>query len=263
MAKTIFMIHGMFGGPWYWENYIRVFEREGYHCVATTLPYHNIGAGEVPDARLGTVSLLEYADALEKEISKLDSKPILMGHSMGGLLAQMLASRGVAEAVVLLTPASPAGIVAVRPSVIKSFWSVLTTWGCWRKPMRLTFDEASYSMLYLLPLGEQKEIYDRFIYESGRVMFEIAFWLFDSTHASSVDEDKVTCPVLVIAGSKDRITPASVVRRVASKYKAVSTYKEFDDHCHWVVSEPGWQDVANYVMRWLEPLGEKNTSIPR
>ena len=258
MAKTIFMIHGMWGGPWYWENYRRVFEREGYRCVATTLPFHDMDPNEVPDVRLGTTSLLEYADALEEEIRNLDAKPILMGHSMGGLLAQILASRGLAEAIVLLTPASPAGIIAVRLSVIKSFRSVLTTWGFWRKPMRQTFVEAVYSMLHLLPPGEQKETYDRFVYESGRALFEIAYWLFDSTDASSVDDSKVTCPVLVVAGSQDRITPASVVRRVARKYKAVSTYKEFDDHAHWVVTEPGWQDVANYVFRWLEPLRTKN-----
>ncbi len=254
MSGTIFMIHGMWGGPWYWVNYRRVFETEGYRCVATTLPYHDIDPRGVPDPQLGRASLLEYAEALEREIRQLDVKPIVMGHSMGGLLAQILGSRGLAKALVLLTPASPAGIMALTPSVIRSFWTVQTTWGFWRKPMRQTFDEAVYSMLHLLPTREQKEIYDRFVYESGRAAFEIGYWLFDSTGASRVDESKVTCPVLVVAGAKDRITPASVVRRVAKKYKVVSTYKEFDDHAHWVVAEPRWQDVAEYVAGWLRQL---------
>ena len=60
------------------------------------------------------------------------------------------------------------------------------------------------------------------------------------------------CPVLVIAGAEDRITPAAVVRQVAKKYKAVSTYKEFENHAHWVVAEPGWQDISEYVAGWLE-----------
>jgi pimeloyl-ACP methyl ester carboxylesterase len=254
VADTIFMIHGMWGGPWYWANYRRVFEAEGYRCLATTLPYHDMDPRGMPDPRLGTTSLLDYAEALEREVRQLGAKPILMGHSMGGLLAQILGARGLAKALVLLTPASPSGIVALTPSVVRSFWSIQTTWGFWRKPMRQTFGEAVYSMLHLLSEKEQKETYDKFVYESGRAALEIGYWLFDSRGAARVDESKVTCPVVVVAGVQDRITPASVVRRVARKYKAVSTYKEFENHAHWVVAEPRWQEVAEYVGGWLTQL---------
>ncbi len=114
----------------------------------------------MPDACLGTTSLLDYAEVLDGEIKQLRDKPIVMGHSMGGLLAQMLGARGLAEALVLLTPASPAGIVAITPSVIRSFWSIQTKWGWWRKPTRQTFAEAAYSLLHLLPETEQKQAYD-------------------------------------------------------------------------------------------------------
>lgn len=254
MADTIFMIHGMWGGPWYWENFRRVFEAEGYRCLATTLPYHDMDPRGMPDPRLGTTSLLDYAEALEREVRQLGAKPILMGHSMGGLLAQILGARELAKALVLLTPASPSGIVALTPSVVRSFGSTQTTWGFWRKPMRQTFGEAVYSMLHLLSEKEQKETYDKFVYESGRAASEIGYWLFDSRGAARVDESKVTCPVVVVAGVQDRITPASVVRRVARKYKAVSTYKEFENHAHWVVAEPRWQEVAEYVRAWLTQL---------
>ncbi len=117
--------------------------------------------------------------------------------------------------------------------------------------MRQTFNEAVYSMMHLLPEQEQREAYARFVYESGRAACEIGFWLFDLRKATYVDESKVTCPVLVIAGSEDRITPASVVRRIADKYKAVSTYKEFSNHSHWVVGEAGWEEIAQYIEGWL------------
>jgi pimeloyl-ACP methyl ester carboxylesterase len=116
--------------------------------------------------------------------------------------------------------------------------------------MRQTFSEAVYSMLHLLPENEQKETYGRFVYESGRAAFEIGYWLLDSNKASKVDEYKVTCPVLVVAGAEDRITPASVVSNVAGKYKG-ATYKEFTNHAHWIMAEPGWQDVAEYISGWL------------
>ena len=251
MAETIVMIHGMWGSGWYWENFKGFFESKGYRCVIPTLRFHDMDPNAVPDPRLGTTSLLDYAEDLEKLIRELQVRPILMGHSMGGLLAQILGSRGLAKALVLLTPASPRGIVALKPSVIKSFWSGLTTWGFWRKPLRQTFDEAAYSMLNLMPFESQKSIYDQFVFESGRAASEIGFWIFDSKKAARVDESKVTCPVLIIAGEKDRIVPVSITRKIAEKYKSVSTYKEFPDHSHWVVGEPGWQEIAEYIKEWL------------
>lgn len=254
MSETIVMIHGMWGGAWYWENYAEYFEKKGYHCIRPTLRFHDMEPNKVPNPQLGTTSLLDYAEDLEKEIRKLDTTPILMGHSMGGLLTQILGSRGLAKVLVLLTPASPHGIMALTPSVIRSFWSALTKWGFWRKPHRQTFNEAVYSMLHLLPGEEQKETFDKFVYESGLAACEIGFWLFDSKRASKVDESKVTCPVLVVAGTEDRITPASVVRKVAQKYKAVSTYKEFANHAHWVIMEPGWEEIAEYILDWLDEV---------
>ena len=176
MTETIVMIHGMCGGGWYWEKYKAFFESKGYHCTTPTLRFHDMDPNETPELRLGTTSLLDYAEDLEREIRKLQGVPIVMGHSMGGLIAQILGSRGLARALVLLTPASPSGIIALRPSVIRCFWSGLTKWGFWRKPMRLTFDEAVYGVLQLLPSREQKELFHRFIFESGRASCEIGFW---------------------------------------------------------------------------------------
>lgn len=259
MAETIVMIHGMWGTGSYWENFKGFFEGKGYRCVVPTLRFHDMDPNGVPDPRLGTTSLLDYAEDLEKLIRELDGMPILMGHSMGGLLAQILGSRGLAKALILLTPASPRGIIALKASVIKSFWSGLTTWGFWRKPFRQTFDEAVYSMLNQMPSESWKSIYDKFVYESGRAAFEIGFWLFDSKGAARVDESRVTCPVLVIAGEKDRIVPVSVTRKVAEKYKAVSTYKEFSGHAHWVIGEPGWEQIAEYIEQWLRQTPRKPT----
>lgn len=262
MADTVFMIHGMWGegGAWYWANYRGLFERAGYRCVATTLRFHDMDPQAAPDPRLGTTSLLDYAADLEREVRSLDAAPIIVGHSMGGLLAQILGSRGLARALVLLTPAPPAGINAIRPSVIRSFWSVQTKPGFWKRPMRQTFNEAVYSMLHLLPSDAQREAYGRLVYESGRAAFEIGYWPLDRRHASRVDETRINCPMLVVGGGVDRITPAAVVRRVAHKYRRVATYKEFANHAHWVVGEPGWEEVAEYVRNWLSGPGAQRVS---
>jgi len=242
MSRTIVMIHGMWGSGAYWDNYRRFFEARGYRCLTPTLRYHDVPPHMPPHPELGTTSVLQYADDLQAEIEALDEPPILMGHSMGGLIAQILGARGLAQGLVLLTPASPAGIVAIRYSVIKSFRSGLLRWGFWRKPYRQTFDEAQYAMLHLLPPAEQRARYLEFGFESGRAAFEIGFWPFDARRATRVRSRDVRVPALVVAGQEDRITPASVVRKVARKYGA--EYVEFPHHAHWVVGEPGWEEIA-------------------
>jgi pimeloyl-ACP methyl ester carboxylesterase len=77
-------------------------------------------------------------------------------------------------------------------------------------------------------------------------------WFLDSNRASKVNGSRVNCRVLALAGAEDKIVPPSVVRRIARKYKSVSTYKEFANNAHMVIAEPGWQDIAKYVAEWIE-----------
>jgi len=252
MNNTIFMIHGMWSGGWYWDKYQRFFEERGYRCLVPTLRFHDVNPKEPPHPELGTTSLLDYAADLEREIRQLDHWPIIMGHSMGGLLAQILGSRGLASALVLLSSAPPRGILALKPSSIRGFWNCLTRWGFWRKPCRQTFHEAAYSTMNLLPAEEQKEMYDKLVFESGRTAFEIGLWFLDRHRASEVDASRITCPVLVISGTQDRIMPASVARKIAHRYREVATYREYADHAHKLIVEPGWQDVAGDIDDWLK-----------
>lgn len=254
MNQTIMMIHGMWGGGWYWENFKNHFEAGGYTCLTPTLRYHDTDPKSEPHPNLGSTSILDYAADLEKLIGNTGGKPILIGHSMGGLITQILASRGLASAAVLLAPASPRGIMALQPSVIKSFKSVLLRWAFWKTPMRQTFDEAVYSMLHLLTPEQQKKVYGHFVYESGRAAAEIGFWLLDGKRATEVDEKKVTCPMLIIVGTEDHITPTAVVKQVHKKYKNNSTYFELKKHAHWIMGEPGWEEVAKTISDWLKRL---------
>ena len=258
MNNTIVMIHGMWSGGWYWENYGRFFTDRGYDCLTPTLRFHDVDPKEPPHPELGTTSLLDYAADLEDEIRKLDHQPIIMGHSMGGLLALILGSRGLARALVLLTPAPPRGIPALKLSSIRGFWSCLTTWGFWRKPCRQTYGEAVYSTMNLLPPEEQKETYDKLVFESGRAAFEIGLWFLDRNRASEVDASRITCPVLVIGSAHDRMMPASIVKKIADKYQGIATYREYADHAHKVIMEPGWQDAAEDIDDWLNQVLPKS-----
>jgi non-heme chloroperoxidase len=252
IPETILMIHGMWGGGWCWRKYKGHFERSGYCCVTPTLRHHDVNPREAPPPHLATTSLLDYAEDL-----------ILMGHSMGGLLAQILASRGCAKAIVLLTPGAPYGIFSLKPSVIKSFRSGLFRWRFWRKAYRQTFDEATYSMFNNMPVETHEKLYSRFVAESGKAATEIGFWFFDTNSAARVDDSRVTCPVLIIGARQDRITPVAVTRKIAAKYHSVATYTEFPRHGHWVIGEPGWQEIAKYIDLWLKHSVSLETKMSR
>jgi len=259
---TIVMIHGMWVGSDCWKRYKHLFEERDYECLTPTLRYHDIDPSSEPPEDLGTYSLLEYAHDLEKYVRSLDTRPILVGHSMGGLLAQILAARGLSDQVVLLAPAPPSSVNGARWSVIRSLIGIFARWGFWKRPNRISFKKAEYAFLHNLPAEERKEAYATLVYESGRALAEISAPFLDRQHASQVDESKVSYPVLVVGGSLDRITPASVARSVAKKYGAVSTYKEFEGHSHWILAEDGWEDVADYVAEWLEATGPSGAQTP-
>ena len=116
MSQTIVMIHGMFGGSWCWDNYRGFFERKGYRCLTPALRYHDVDPKDEPHPGLGTVSLLDYADDLGRAIRSLGEKPVIIGHSMGGLITQILGSRGLGRSLVLLTSAAPSRDIGRHPN---------------------------------------------------------------------------------------------------------------------------------------------------
>jgi pimeloyl-ACP methyl ester carboxylesterase len=252
MSKTIYMIHGMWCTGSIWDDFKKPFEERGYECIALTLPYHDVDPDEEPDPRLGTTSVLDYAGFVEARIRELNEEPIIIGHSMGGLLAQILAARVRAKAVVLLTPVSPWGIWCLYPSVIFSFLTVFLKWGFWRKPQRLSFFKARYSGLNRVPRDDQRRIHSELVRESGRAAAEIGLWFAFPGRPTAVDASKIQCPMLVVGTSHDRLTPAAIVRKTALKYGRTSFYREYPRLGHWLFYEPGGNIVAEETAQWLD-----------
>ena len=246
------MIHGMFCKGAVWQNYVDYFSDNGYTCLKPTLRWHDIDPGEKPDARLGTTSILDYVDDISRVVDALYDPPILMGHSMGGLIAQLLATQGRCKALVLLNPAPPAGIWSVfNKDMRKAFRRSRWKWGFWRKPFRITYKEASKAIFNTLPPERQRELYDALVFESGRVVSEIGLWFLDKKKATRVDASKITSPTLIVGSANDKITPIVITKKIVKKYKRIVTYKEFEGHSHWALGESGWEDIAEYVNSWL------------
>ena len=250
MSKTLLMVHGMWGGGWIWSSMQSYFEARGYTCIAPTLRHHDLKPRETPDPALGRVSLNDYVDDMEELIKTLPEKPIAVGHSMGGMIVQLLAQRNLLAGMVLCAPAPPSDIPALSLGGIRSFLGLLTTWGFWRKPHRPTYESMVYSSLQLIPESERRGYYDKIVYDSGRAVVEIALPFLDGNKTTRVDAEKVSCPGLVLAGQDDCLIPLKAIRRVSQKYGA--EFQEYAGQTHWLVVEPGWEKAAQTIESWLD-----------
>jgi pimeloyl-ACP methyl ester carboxylesterase len=243
------MIHGAFCGPWALDGLKQKFEDAGYAVSAPCLRFHD--QKPVP-AALGTTGLCDYADDLEAEVRALGAAPILVGHSMGGLLAQQLAARIEVRALILLAPSAPWGTPPTTLFEIGAAQALHLNPGYWNKVLEPNRDVALAHSLDKLPKHMRDEVYDRLVPESGRATFEIMNWGLDLNHASEVAAEKVTAPLLFLTGSEDRINPPSTVARIAALYGERATQEVLDGMGHWLIGEPGWERLAKRALEWLE-----------
>ena len=250
-APDILFIHGMWGTPKVWESFLPAFEKAGYRCEAVRLPFHDTLISETPNPHIGTASLRDYVEAVVGRVEALETPPILIGHSMGGLIAQLVAARIPVKAVIALTPAPPAGVFALKLSTLRIFRDILLTPKFWKKPTRPSYKAARYGVLHEISEEEARAHYQEMVWESGRATFEIAFWTLDKTKAARLEREKIDCPVLLISGGLDRIVPASVVKASARRYRGKCDYKELKGHSHWLIGEAGHEQVAGLCMDWL------------
>ncbi len=250
----IVMIHGAFCGAWAFDEFREPFEAK-YKVHAPTLRYHD--CGREPPREFGRTSLIDYAADLEKLIRDLDEMPILLGHSMGGLLAQMLAAKGLARACVLMAPSAPWGVLPSTIFEIASAQTLLFSGGDYRGSIiPPSYQIAAAHSLDKLDDAARSTVYTRFVPESGQATFEIMNWSFDLRRAAHVRARDVTCPVLCMVGADDKINPPSTVARIAARYGSRARFEEVKGHSHWLIGEPGWEAIAARALAWLESILE-------
>jgi len=249
MARLAICIHGMWGTPAVWKNWRDFLESRGWQTRAPALRHHDAPPLQPPVA-LGTTSLNDYLADLEAEIRSLPERPVVIGHSMGGLIALLLCARGLATAGVLLTPAPPASVIALRPSNVLAFARIETSWAWWRRPHRPTLGEARSHTFNTTDPVEATALHETFVHDSGRALLEIGLPWLDRSRATTVDPKDVAVPLLFVAAQKDRLTPPGVVRRTAALFPG-SVYREYPDQGHWVLGQPGWHTIARDVVTWL------------
>ncbi|MDR3451880.1 MAG: alpha/beta hydrolase [Rhodoferax sp.] len=255
-SKKIVFIHGMYMTPLCWDSWVKRFSANGYDCLAPAWPGRDKSVAELrqlhPDPKLAALTLTAVLDHFTNIINGLDAKPILMGHSMGGLITQILLQRGLASAAVAIDSAPPQGVFTAKWSFLKANWGHANPFASKSHPATMSFERFQYAFANSLPLEEQRAAYDSFVVpESRRVPAE------SLTLTARIDFGKPGAPLLMIAGSNDHIIPASLNHSNFSKYHragSITDFKEFPGRTHFIIGQSGWEEVADYVAAWLGRL---------
>jgi pimeloyl-ACP methyl ester carboxylesterase len=250
-SRTVVFIHGMYMNSLCWEHWVPYFQSKGYGCLAPDWPGRDqpidVLRKNHPDPQLSQLTLSGVVDYFTETIRVLDEKPVIIGHSMGGLIVQLLLQKNLAAAGIAIDSAPPMGVFTAKWSFLKSNWPHITPFVSQSNPIEMTFERFQYTFVNTMPLGEQRAAYERYVVpESRRVPRE--------SLTARVDFKKPHPPLLLIAGSADNIIPASLNQSNHAKYKlspSETDFKEFAGRTHFIVGQKGWEEVADFALSWL------------
>lgn len=250
-GPSIVMVHGAFCGGWTFDQFRQPFERAGLRVSAPDLPGH---AASAPRGAVAGLSMNDYADSLADLIAAEPEPPILIGHSLGGLVAQMAAQHRPIAALILLAPSPPWGVLGGSLEEAASAASLYALGPFWLQAIDPDFGVAGQYTLDGLAKPDRAAVFARMAPESGRAMWETLNWWLDPFMTTRVDPNRIGAPTLVIAGQKDLIHPPATVGQTARRLGA--SMKVMPDMSHWLVSEPGWEAVAETCLTWLDTVAD-------
>ncbi|KAF9876825.1 arylesterase-like protein [Colletotrichum karsti] len=258
----ILLIHGLWVTAKYWEHWIPYFESLGYEVHAPEWPGIN---GRSPEEvredpqPLANKYIEEIVGYYEAFINKLLAPPIIIGHSFGGLFAQILTSRGLGAAGVAICPAQPAGIITLPSTtfkaalpIIKNPFNATTTVSISEQHFHWAFANNTTS-------DKSREYWERYCIPGvARVLWQLTTNVAGGRSAPThVNFNKIDRPpLLLLSASKDHIVPPSTVRKNFEAYQGPSfvEYKMFPGRAHGMIFQPGWEQVADYVLDFIEEL---------
>ena len=256
-APPVVLVHGLWLTPRSWEGWKERFESRGHQVLAPAWPRMQ---GDVEDIRrdpspLNGLGITEIADHYAGIVQGLDHPPIIMGHSFGGLIVELLLDRGLGVAGVAISPAPVKGVLRIPPSQLRSAFPALGNPANRKRTVELTPKQFRYAFTNTMSDEEAQAAYDRYqVPGPARPLFQAAFANFNPNAANKVDFHRDDRPPLLVMGNdQDHTVPASVSKEAAKrlgKSKAVVDYKEWAGRPHFTAGAPGWEDVADYALEW-------------
>jgi pimeloyl-ACP methyl ester carboxylesterase len=264
---TVVLVHGLWMTPRSWERWVDHYRTRGLTVLAPAYPGFEI---EVEALRrspevIANLTVAETLDHLADVIQQLRTPPIIMGHSFGGALTQLLLGRGLGCAGVAIDSAPTEGVRVTPLPQARSLFSALKNPANRRRAVGFTPEEFHYAFTNTLTEEESRAVWDRYhIPAPGYWIFEYGLVAnFKPGHQDTwVDYAADRAPLLFIAGSEDHTMPPSVNRSNARHYDrspALTEYVEFAGRDHWTCGAPGWEAVADHALDWAL----RNARVPR
>ena len=253
MGKPIVFIHGAWLTPASWDKFQGRFAARGYDVEAPAWPYENIPLTELrrnPPAALAGVGITEIVDHYDRIIRAKSPQPVILGHSFGGLFTQLLLDRGLGTAGVGIDAAPIKGVMPGLVSVIGAL-PVLLSWNAWKTMHTISFSSFFRDFANGLPEADARAAYEKYVAPiPGKLFFDEVL-----NKGNAVDPTRRKVPLLLTAGGKDRTVTAGSVRGVYARQKASSAItglKFYPDRSHFLCAMPGWEQVADFVLGWLD-----------
>ncbi|PZT90925.1 MAG: alpha/beta hydrolase [Gordonia sp. (in: high G+C Gram-positive bacteria)] len=256
---TVVLVHGLWMTPRSWEGWVAYYEAKGLRVITPAYPGFDIeveALRENPDLIAG-LTVPETVDHLAAVIEGLDSPPIIMGHSFGGTLTQLLLARGLGAAGVVINSAPTEGVRVTPLSQVKSLFPALKNPANLHRAVGFTPEEFHYAFTNTLSREDSDAVWERYhIAAPGNWIWAYGLIAnFKPGHQESwVDyASDNRAPLLFIAGGADHIMPASVNKSNADHYRKSASLTEFhlfEGRSHWTCAEPGWEAVADLALDW-------------
>ncbi len=266
---TIVLINGLWMTALSWEHWAERYQQKGFKVVARSWPGMEGDIEELrrnPAKEIGNLGVTEIADNYEAVVREQSSPPIIMGHSFGGLFTQILVDRGLGAAGVAIDSAPAKGVLGLPFSTLKVSLPFTINPFNLNKVGALSEGQFHYAFGNLLSEEESKKAYERYAVPGpDHVLFQASVANFNPRSATAVNfhnDDRP--PLLMIAGGKDHIVPASTTKanfNLYKKSKALTDYKEFPERSHFTLGQPGWEEVADYALNWaVEHANQRATA---
>jgi pimeloyl-ACP methyl ester carboxylesterase len=256
--NTVVLIHGLWMTPRSWEHWIERYESSGYRVLAPAYPglEVEVEALRADPSPIEALSVPVTVEHLEKVVGELDSPPIIMGHSFGGVLTQILLDHGFGAAGVAIDSVPAEGVKVVPPSQIKASFPVLKNPANRHRAVGFTPEQFHYAFTNTLSEEESAQVYERYhVAAPGSWVWGGVLANFTPGHQDTwVNfENDDRAPLLFIAGGEDHIMPPSVNKSNVKHYEkssALTEYKEFPGRSHFTVGQEGWEEVADHALTW-------------
>lgn len=254
-SKTIVFIHGLFMNNKTWDGWKTFFENQGYTCYAPANPKHQ---GEPADLRanppkgLENVQFQDWITNLETLIDSLPEKPILIGHSFGGLTAQKLVESGRAEAAILISSAPPKGNITLKPSFFKANNPVISPFkgNSIYNPNEKKYKKWFHrSIANTLTKEQSDQLFEQFAVPESRQTPRASL-----KNIAKIDTKKPHVPMLFVGGLDDVIIPNVLLQKTMKNYTdkgSIVESKFYKGKDHSICGAPGWEEVAKYSLDWL------------